>query len=323
MLAGLSAAGKLQAASEALWAVAAARALTTAAPTGDALPQAFAHCASTVRSLDYENWLWAMQLPKELRPAVIALRAFNAETAQIADHAKSEPLILMRCQWWRDAINACYRPGQKVPEQPVAMALAGVLAHRPLTRYRLQQIVATREADMTRPVPPASLAAMEAYADGTASQLLLLQLEAAGLGEHAAAAAAAGELGRAVGLAGLLRGTLHHAQRRRTYLPADLCAAAGVAEEDMLTGRDSEGLRGVTAAVAGAARLHLGAARAVREELPPQARLLLMPAVGCGMYLDALERKGHNLFDQAILRGGFSPLAYQLRLKWALLRGRY
>ena len=48
-----------------------------------------------------------------------------------------------------------------------------------------------------------------------------------------------------------------------------------------------------------------------------------MPGVGAGMYLEALEKKGYHLFDQAMLRGGYSPLAYQLRLKWALLRGRF
>lgn len=43
---------------------------------------------------------------QELRPAIIALRAFNVETARIADAAKSEPLILMRTQVRRRAADA-------------------------------------------------------------------------------------------------------------------------------------------------------------------------------------------------------------------------
>lgn len=35
---------------------------------------------------------------QELRAPILALRAFNVETALIADHAKSEMLMLMRCQ---------------------------------------------------------------------------------------------------------------------------------------------------------------------------------------------------------------------------------
>ena len=191
------------------------------------------------------------------------------------------------------------------------------------TRATLAQVVSTREADMAQPTPPTSLAAMEAYADGTTGQLLLLQLEAAGLGEDAAAAAAASAIGRAAGLASLLRGTLHHAQRRRTFLPVDLCTAAGIAEEDILTGKDSQAMRDVVRAVASSAHEQLQAAREMQEQLPPSARLLLMPAVGTGMYLRTLEVKGFNLFDQKMLRGGYSPLAYQLRLKWALLRQRF
>jgi hypothetical protein len=35
---------------------------------------------------------------QELRPAIFALRAFNVETGLISEHAKSEMLVLMRCQ---------------------------------------------------------------------------------------------------------------------------------------------------------------------------------------------------------------------------------
>ena len=238
-------------------------------------------------------------------------------------------------QWWKDALNDCYRG--KPPAQPVVAALAEVLrCGHLLTRYRLQQIVAAREEDLTRPdQQPPSLAALEALADGTAGQLLHLQLEAAGLSsgaatdgttsaEHAAAAEhAAGHLGRAVGIVGALRGTYKAAAAQRVYLPADLCAAHGVGAADVLQGRDSEGLRDVALAVASAAKQHLEEARRLRGDVAPAARPLFLPAVAAGMYLDALEAAQFNLFDQRLLRGGVPHLTYQLRLKWAALRGRY
>ena len=61
-------------------------------------------------------------MPQELRAAVIALRAFNVETAQIAEQVRQAGLVPIRFQWWRDAVNSCYR-GAPV-KHPVVQALA-------------------------------------------------------------------------------------------------------------------------------------------------------------------------------------------------------
>ena len=251
----------------------------------------------------------------------MTLRAFNVETAQIADAARTEMLVMMRCRWWRDAVNSAFKGS--APDHLVATALGDALRRRPLTRYRLQRVIATREEDMLRTAQPATLAAVEDYAEGTASQLLYLQLEAAGLG-GAEAEHAASHLGRAVGLVALLRGTAHHAERQRSYLPADVCAAHGVRIDEVLAGRLPPGLPDVALAVASAAKQHLEAARAQAGGVPAGARALMLPALGADLYLRALEERGFDLFDPALQRGGgFSPLWYQLRLKYHLLRGTF
>ncbi len=51
-----------------------------------------------------------------------------------------------------------------------------VIAETPLTRYRLQRIVDAREQDLLQPGQPVETAQLEAYAEGTASQLLYLQV---------------------------------------------------------------------------------------------------------------------------------------------------
>jgi NADH dehydrogenase [ubiquinone] 1 alpha subcomplex assembly factor 6 len=299
-------------------------------------------------------------------PAVAGGRQQTRLGLTQSDDKPALPLLLPCSQWWRDAVNDCYK-GQP-PSQPVVTALAEVLRVAPLTRYRLQQIVSTREEDLLGHAQPASLAAIERYAEGTAGQLLQLQLEAAGLSssnsssgrndddggggggssdedeagsggssgsssgcsssgcssaEAAVAEHAAAHLGKAVGITGLLRGTYAAGAQRRVYLPADLCQQHGVEEQAVLAGRDSEGLRDVTLAVAAAAKQHLDEARRLVGDAPPAARPLFAPAVATGLYLDALEQCGFNLFDQRILRGAFTPLACQLHLKWAQLRGKY
>lgn len=59
-------------------------------------------------------------------------------------------------------------------------ALPQVMQQRPLTRYRLQRIVSVREEEMASQEPPPSLRALEEYGEGTAGQLLMLQVCAPG-----------------------------------------------------------------------------------------------------------------------------------------------
>ena len=105
------------------------------------------------RTYDYENFVWLVQLPKvwmllhtvfllrkrlpawmvalvppsnlqETRAAVMALRAFNVETALVADSVKEAALAQIRMQWWRDAVDSLYGP--KPQPHPVIQALKQV-----------------------------------------------------------------------------------------------------------------------------------------------------------------------------------------------------
>ena len=58
-------------------------------------------------------------------------------------------------------------------------------------------------------------------------------------------------------------------------------------------------------------------------ELHKQARTLLLPAVATDLYLKALEKQNFNVFAPELQSGGFSPLWYQLQLKYKMLRGQY
>ena len=114
-------------------------------------------------------------------------------------------------QWWKDAVNSVYR--DKPVKHPVIQALAQVWvaktwpvlglfsltatqfivessqslltaglclvqvqAIHPLTRYRLQRLISTREEDLVGMHRMGSIAALEKYAEGTSSQLLYLQV---------------------------------------------------------------------------------------------------------------------------------------------------
>ncbi|KAK9803446.1 hypothetical protein WJX73_001804 [Symbiochloris irregularis] len=280
---------------------------------------ALSYCIQQVRQSDYENYLWSVQLPKAVRAAVFALRAFNVEVAMISENVSQSALQQIRFQWWREAVNSVLT--DRPVKHPVIEALSQISLGLP-DRYHLQRIVSAREKDALSPVPPGSCRELEDYAEGTMSQLLFLQCKAAALMgpeiDHAAS-----HLGKAVGLAALLRGTAHHALRRRCYLPMDLCAAEGVSQEDIYRGQASSGLSHVVFQVASVAKAHLEQAQDLRSKLPAEAVAMMMPAVTADLYLRALEKHQFNIFTPALANGGFSPLWYQLRLKYCMLRKTY
>src|SRR4051812_33354988 len=137
-----------------------------------------AYCLEQVRRFDRDRYLCALFAPEADRPHLLALYAFNAEIARVREIV-SEPVIgQMRLQWWRDALVE-FRDGN-VRAHPVAQALAAALRARPVRGELLERMLVAREFDLAD-VPPDSLAALEQYAEGTSSSLLLAALDMLGV----------------------------------------------------------------------------------------------------------------------------------------------
>ena len=76
--------------------------------------------------------------------------------------------------------------------------------------------------------------------------------------------------------------------------------------------------------VASTAKSHLDEARALSKDVAPPACRLLLPAVACGNYLEALEKADFNPYDPKLLRAiTGTPLWHVLQVKWHLWMGTY
>jgi NADH dehydrogenase [ubiquinone] 1 alpha subcomplex assembly factor 6 len=319
--------------------------LTTSSSSGGS---AFAYCVEALKTRDYDNYIWAMQLPKHLRPSIFTLRAFDLELTAIPAQAKQTMILRMRFQWWRDAINSAYKG--RPANQPVISALASVLKQHTLTRYRMQQIITTREDSFADPSPPATLAALEDIAEGTSSQLILLQLEAALLSAnsvidssncnngngngrsisptsslHGKVIEAGSALGRAIGLTTSLQSCLDQAQKGRVTLPVDILTKHGASVDDIVAGRMTHQVKDAVADVAATARMRLAEARGLKTHVPAgAARAVMLGSVACEGYLKGLEKVDYDPFH-VLLQGASvgSPLMHQLKVKWNLMTGSY
>lgn len=271
-------------------------------------------CADQVRRFDHDRWLATLFAPSAARRSILALQAFNLELARTREQVSEPMLGEIRLQWWRETIVGIFAGKPRL--QPIAQELAAVVARHGLAREHFERLIDARTQDLYE-VPPADLAALEAYADATSASLASLCLRVLGITDKESLAA-----GRSVAMAwaliGLLRAVPFHASVRRVHLPADMLAAQGATVEDVIYGRKPAAIHLVLAAIAERADGHLREARGHR--VSRAALPVLLPAALADLYLRRLRRAGHDPRDPRLLISGPRK---QLRLLTKAAFGRF
>eukprot|EP00741_Cyanophora_paradoxa_P007388 tig00001127_g7147.t1 len=276
------------------------------------------HCAEMVRSQDREQFLVGLFYPDAARPSFYALRAFNIETARIADVAKgSVDVGRLRMQWWREAVDAIYKDAP--PHMHVTQMLHHAVRKHKLSRRWLDRLLDAREKDLVTG-QPVSVEDLEAYAENTASSLAYLALETCGV-RNVHADHAASHLGKASGLVSLIRGTPFHASKGRIYIPRALCAKYDVKPEDVKGGKSPPNVREALFELASRANSHLQKARAMAGSVPKESLPVLRAAIPVEEYLERLRKADFDAFDSGVASG--PPLPLQLRLTWARIRSTF
>jgi NADH dehydrogenase [ubiquinone] 1 alpha subcomplex assembly factor 6 len=264
--------------------------------------------AAIVRRCDPDRYQTALFAPAARREALFALYAFNYEIARVRESVTEPALGHIRLEWWRETVAAAY-DGAPVRRHPVAEALTEMVRAAAPAREHFERLIDARAADLDDE-PPASLAALEDYAEGTSSQLVLLALEVLGTRDPAAAATCR-HAGIAYGLAGILRALPLIAQTGRRIIPVDF-AGRGALEPAVW--------REAAPKIAELAHRHLRRARAGWRTIPRPALAALLPTVIAAHTLRRLGRAGGDPFDPALAQP--DPLQ-AWRLAIAALRRRF
>jgi phytoene synthase len=270
-----------------------------------------------VRRHDRDRYQTALFAPPARRDALFALYAFNYEIARVRESVREPMLGQIRLQWWREVVAAAYT-GASPRAHVVAVPLTAAIREFALTRAPLDRMIDARERDLDD-APPATLAALEDYAEGTSAALVELALEALGAATPVALQAGR-DIGLGYALAGLVRALLFHRAAGRSYIPVDIAGHVGLAAADYAAGQGGDALRAAVAEIAAAAARHLLAARRHRREVHRAALPALLPAIIAERFLARLRRAGYNPFDPRLAAP--DPLQ-SWRLAAAALRRRF
>ena len=251
---------------------------------------AYAECERLVRDQDPDRAVSVLFAPSDRRRHLLALYAFNIETARVGEQI-SQPLPgEIRLQWWRDRIEAGQDGEGGGQGNPVAEALLDTIQRFELPKDAFERFLEARIFDLyDDPMPGRQ--AFEGYAGETASALIVLAAMILGGRDAAQVTEAAGHAGVAQAAVGAVRLLPIHRGRRQVFLPADLLNAAGTSTEDLLSGAPEQTLRAVTTMLA-FARDHLDRYGAQRASLPKSVRAAFLPAEMTALYLDRIAARG-------------------------------
>jgi phytoene synthase len=247
------------------------------------------------RTGDFDRALAASFAPRDARPDLLALCAFNVELARIAEQVSEAQLGAIRLQWWREAIARSLK-GDAVGH-PVADAFGETARARALPAETIAALIDARQFDVADKIMP-DWKSLETYLKDTAGAMFALSGACLGTGGPALGEAA-DRAGLAYGLTGLMRALPAHAAGGRVYLPADMLVSRGTSPEAVLAGSSSQGLRTVLATLREQARDACAEARQRVAGLERPARAAFLPLRLADPYLAALE---------ALDRSGADPL---------------
>ena len=256
------------------------------------MQQAFAHCEALVRAADRDRFLATLFAPRERRGALFALYAFNVEIARVREVVRDPVAGEIRLQWWSDVLAGDGRG--EIEAHPVASALRASVARYGLPPERLQTTISARRFDLYDE-PMATLADLEAYADGASSSLIALAAQILN-GGAPDIDALSHHAGRAQAIAGLLKAFPFHAARGQLFVPLELLERHGADREDVRIGRATPQLRSALADLRDSARRHLRQAQDMARTVSPDVMPALLPVALAGSTLARMERGDYDPF---------------------------
>ena len=237
--------------------------------------------AVSVRAADPDRYFSALFAPAALRPQLLALYAFNAELARVAETVREPMLGAIRLEWWRETAEGASRGTPR--NHDVARGLVALFEGAKIALADLEALIAARTFDSSAD-RFADFAALENYLDATSGALMRLAARVLG-----AAPERTREAALAYGLTGLVRSLPFHQNRHKLYLPLDLLGALHVTPEEFFhLEKGDPRLAAATRQTALKAREHFLAARAAPR--PGAALAAILPAALVPVYLRKLNR---------------------------------
>lgn len=163
---------------------------------------------------------------------------------------------------------------------------------------------------------------LEQYVETSTSSVYYLLLKILGV-ENMNADHAISHVAKAQGICNMLR-TLtspNAAARALPPIPQDVLLEHGCSHERIIRQRDDDvAVQNCVFDIASLASIHLEKSRKLADKVPSEAKVLFLPAIATGRFLERLRLANFNLRDQSLRK---SDSLLPVSLYWHKLRKKY
>ena len=244
-------------------------------------------------------------LPPDTRRAITAFYALCRELDDVVDECHERQVAEAKLDWWRAEIG---RFAAGAPEHPATRALADTPQGRAIPAALLTEIVDGMAMDLDQIRYP-DFKSLHLYCYRVAGVVgeIAAGIFGGARSEHDRELRRyAHELGLAFQLTNIIRDVGEDARRGRIYLPQDELARFGVAESDLLNGRDSPAFQALMTFQYERAVAHYDSALAA---LPAAAKRAQRPGlVMAAIYRTLLDEIRRDAFPVLRARVSLTPL---------------
>jgi phytoene synthase len=244
-------------------------------------------------------------LPPDTRRAITAFYALCRELDDVVDECHERQVAEAKLDWWRDEI-ARFAAG--APQHPATRALADTPQGGAIAAALLLEIVDGMAMDLDAARYP-DFKSLHLYCyrvAGVVGEVAAAIFDGARNADDRELRRYAHELGLAFQLTNIIRDVGEDARRGRIYLPQDELARFGVAESDLLNGRDTPAFQALMQFQYERAQMHYDSALAA---LPARARRAQRPGlVMAAIYRTLLDEIRRDRFPVLRARVALTPL---------------
>ncbi|XP_053211896.1 NADH dehydrogenase (ubiquinone) complex I, assembly factor 6-like [Panonychus citri] len=290
------------------------------------------YCIYILRKFDFENFYNTKFIDNQItRRTAFAIRAFNTEISQIRDVTTQDQIARMRFQFWYDGIENAMNAEQSInhpspKQQPLLYEISECnrLCDGRLSKRWFKRLIDTRDSpEGLSNFPFTTIQELESYSENSVSPVFYLISEAI-LSQITSSKSTPGiqlkldhigsHIGKAQGLANVVRGIIHNAKYNRCYIPSELLVKHNVTHQDLIKINDKPAIKVIDVCydIASLSHQHIIKAKKLTQDSSlGQFSSIFLPIITLERFLDKLRR---NNFDVTKTTWGRKDLFFPLVL---------
>jgi NADH dehydrogenase [ubiquinone] 1 alpha subcomplex assembly factor 6 len=289
--------------------------------------QEFNYCVELVKSNDFEAYLTTLIVPKEILQAAFVLKAFNIELLSIGRSAKEPRIAEIRLQFWKDQIDKIYaEPAKLDPKhelqdrlhhstEPITNQVTSVVKKYNISKTWLNRLVDGRKFFLKSQFKTVD----DLEKCGDLSNIYYILFNCMKL-KNVDCDHAASHLAKAQLLCAVAKNLFKKPAQIVYYIPVDLLTKHKIAQQDLINFSErllrpkQQNFKDLTFDLCSRANEHLRCARKLNDKIPADAKKVLMPSVGCDVFLRNAEKYDFDMMNPKMNSDFKTSFVYNLML---------